>query len=295
MPFVLPLPSVKACMTAPPCQSAPQTGDKGHTPGPHPLPHSRRPRGAKPQKFSSTPTKSRLPFKCHTCSSYLLHSRMEITLSLRVIPGLVKMFPPSTWQRTHIYSGSAWPEAINATCWLWPSRQLWIFPLLTGEEIQQVGRANLAAPRCPAVIACKQQSLFDPIWPCSGEHLHLSLDHSISVGSRFLGNSLLVMSVSLCDVLLIVSVLSLTDQPGMSRYENLLVAVMDPVTHVWDYFYNTKMLPHIRFRTLGSSFVSIEQLCCLHPATTSERAKGRRGRAVPADLQFVSLVTKIQF
>lgn len=110
--------------------------------------------------------------------------------------------------------------------WLWPSRQLWIFPLLTGEEIQQVGRANLAAPRCPAVIARKQQSLFDPIWPCSGEHqLHLSLDHSISVGSRVLGNSLLVMSVSLCDVLLIVSVLSLTDQPGMSRYENLLVAV----------------------------------------------------------------------
>lgn len=70
---------------------------------------------------------------------------------------------------------------------------------------------------------------------------------------------------------------------------------MDPVTHVWDYFYNTKMLPHIRFRTLGSSFVSIEQLCCSHPATTSEIAKGRRGRAVPADLQFVSLVTKIQF
>lgn len=157
------------------------------------------------------------------------------------------------------------------------------------------GSANLAAPRCPAVIACKQQSPFDPIWPCSGEHLHLSLDHSISVGSRILGNSLLVMSVSLCDILLIVSVLPLTDQPGMSRYENLLVAVMDPVTHVWDYFYNTKILPHIRFRTLGSSFVSIEQLCCLHPATTSERAKGRRGRAVPADLQFVSLVTKIQF
>lgn len=77
--------------------------------------------------------------------------------------------------------------------WSWPSRQLWTFPLLTGEEIQRVGRANLAAPRCPAVIACEQQSPFDPIWPCSGEHLHLSLDHSISVGSRILGNSLLVI------------------------------------------------------------------------------------------------------
>lgn len=150
-----------------------------------------------------------------------------------------------------------------------------------------------------ATLTCRyrlqQQSLFDPFWPCSGEHLHVSLDHSISVGSRILGNSLLVMSVSLCDILLIVSVLSLTDQPGMSRYENVLVAVLDPVTRVRDYFYNTKMLPHIRFRTFGSSFVSIEQLCHLHPATTSERAKGRWGRAVPADLQFVSLVTKIQF
>lgn len=61
MSFVLPLPAVKACMTAPPCQGAPQTGTSDMHLGPRPHPHSQRQRDAKTQKFYSTQSQG-----CHS-------------------------------------------------------------------------------------------------------------------------------------------------------------------------------------------------------------------------------------